>query len=179
MDYATDGNFHLDFIELLAKRMKPDIYLELGLGPDAECMKRVRGYCLRALGVDKEIPRESFRAEFFHMSTKEFFTHLQVIDFALGSIDLCLIDADHSQVQVEGDFFAVLPYMKEDGLILLHDTYPANEEMCAPGYSGDCWKAARDLCLVLGSYNLEIVTLPFPPGLTIVRKRSKHLLWRD
>lgn len=180
MDYRTDGNFHLDFIELIAKRMKPDIYLELGLGPDAECMNRIFGYCKRAIGVDVKSTRKHNPAwELFHLSTDEFFHDSAPLWLEKESVDLCLVDADHSAKAVEQDFFSVFPYIKQDGIVLLHDTYPENEAMTAPGYSGDCFLTAAMLPVGAGHYGYEIVTLPVPPGLTIIRKRKKHLLWSN
>lgn len=177
MDYRTDGNFHLDFIELIAKRMKPDIYLELGLGPKVECFNRVRGYCKRAIGVDfGPLLASTGDAELFLGHTDVFF---QYCELEKESVDLCLVDADHSAKAVEQDFFSVFPYIKQDGIVLLHDTYPENEAMTAPGYSGDCFLTAAMLPVGAGHYGYEIVTLPFPPGLTIIRKRKKHLLWSN
>jgi predicted O-methyltransferase YrrM len=43
-------------------------------------------------------------------------------------IDLAVIDACHDAPYVENDFFKVLPYMSESGVILLHDTHPSMKE---------------------------------------------------
>lgn len=182
MDYKTDGNFHLDFMELLARRMKPDIYLELGLGPTAECINRISGYCKRSLGVDiKGCRGHKPGWELFHVSTDEFFEKSAPLWLGLNKevVDLCFIDADHSAEVVWKDLRNVLPYMKQDGIVVLHDTYPESAKYTAPGYSGDCFRVAEEMQEESDLEFYEIVTLPFPPGLSIIRKREKHLLWRD
>ena len=63
----------------------------------------------------------------------------------------------------------IMPHVSHEGLVCLHDTNPETVEDTQPGYCGDSWKFAKNLS-VLG---YEAVTLPYHPGLTIVRNRRR------
>lgn len=182
MNYKTDGNFHTDFLELLAKRMRPAVYVELGIA-EAETIRRVAPHCRRAIGVDvRQPPKTAWNGaafEFFKMTTNIFLrTHLPL--FAISTpAELALIDADHSASAVELDLLALLPWMAEDGVIVLHDTYPESERYLGSQLCGDGWRTADSLRGRAVELGIEVATLPVPPGLTIVRKRGKHLRWMN
>jgi hypothetical protein len=55
-------------------------------------------------------------------------------------------------------------------LVCFHDSNPELESDTAPGFCGDSWKFAKELTR---DKRYECVTLPYHPGLTIVRKRSQ------
>jgi len=78
------------------------------------------------------------------------------------------IDADHSSKQVLEDFSHVWQHIQKDGYIFLHDTYPCLQEMIQPRFCNDCYLVPLTLKKVYK--DIEIVTLPLNPGLTIVRK---------
>ena len=90
-------------------------------------------------------------------------------------IDMLFIDADHSKESVLDDFKAYFDLVTVDGIILLHDSYPANEQDALPGYCGDCYKAIEELSKNTEAY--EMMTIPVPPGLTLCRKRKKQVAW--
>lgn len=177
MNYKSDGNFHTDLIELLAKRMRPAVYVELGLGPDAATILRVARYCGLAIGCDLVAPHDSvavgehFPFDFCMVSSSEF---IEKTLPSLPPIELAFIDGDHSAQASFNDFTGILPYMAADGIILMHDTYPESEAFTDPGLCGDCWKTAE---YIRGYSGIEVVTLPCPPGLTIIRKLPKKQRW--
>ena len=73
MDFKTDGFFHSIFIEMLAERMKPSVYLELGLSK-GETFHRVGPHCGKALGVDRDfIGIKEPGYIYYDMTTDEFF----------------------------------------------------------------------------------------------------------
>jgi predicted O-methyltransferase YrrM len=167
MNYRTDGNFHTDFIEMLAKRMRPAVYLELGIAA-GDTIWRVAPHCCKAVGVDVVEPVMQRRYQFFHKSTAEYLA--KNVDQISGQIELAFIDADHSAKAVERDFNGLLPHMATNGLILLHDTCPENDNYKSLGLCGDCYKFASEIAFRAAGLDIEVVTLPFPPGLTIIRK---------
>ena len=93
---------------------------------------------------------------------------LDTIRSLTGPFDFVFIDADHSEKAVSKDFYGIYEYVSPDGLIILHDTNPETREDTEPGFCGDAWRFAQHLVAV----PYEAVTLPFHPGLTIIRKRS-------
>ena len=78
------------------------------------------------------------------------------------------IDADHSFESCMKDFDNIYKYIETGGLIFLHDTYPTLEDMLSPIFCNDCYKTPIE---IKNKYkNLEIITLPLNPGVTIIRK---------
>jgi len=92
--------------------------------------------------------------------------------------DLVFIDAEHSHEGSLNDFKLVFPLVNENGIILLHDTYPPVKELVHPKYCSDSYKTAEYIRNFY-SEDCEIVTLPFHYGISVVRKISlgKQLLW--
>lgn len=151
--------WHETFIPLLVEVCDARTYLELGSGMN-ETLSRVR--CERRFGVDvKPYPLED--VTHFAMTTAEFIANC-AREYA--PYDIVFIDGDHAFESVSADFFGIWPYVSDEGLVLLHDTQPLTRDDTLPGASGTAWRAAQ---MVVGFF--ESVTLPYGPGLTIVRKR--------
>jgi len=161
----------------LAEFFRPKVYVEIGVK---------KGYTFNAMlpyvdrGVAVDIVKEPGVGAKF--SNYEFFTGTSQ-DFASkweGPIDFLFIDGDHRAAAVLKDFLNLFKWVTPDtGLIFLHDTYPANRELCAEGYCSDAWKAARYIREgANGAHPLgllyEIVTLPGPwAGLSIIRRLAR------
>jgi hypothetical protein len=167
---------HAEFISNLFKWLKPELYLELGVR-DGTTFIPASKYCKRAIGVDAfNDPKFQFQPnmEFYKMMTDDFFANLNPdIKF-----DAVFIDADHSHEQSLKDFINVKDRVIDDGFILFHDTYPYNESMLHPYACNDCYRTA----LYIKQHfidEFEVLTLPFNPGVTIVKKmrRNKQLFW--
>lgn len=169
---VEDGTFHEDLIAFLAARLKVQSYLELGVAQN-ETLQKVRRVCTgRMFAVDKVEPaRKIPMVHYFIKSTEQFFA----VDAAgYAPYDFVFIDADHRYESVKADFVAVWPHVTEQGLVVLHDTWPKDKEATDPGFCGDSWRFVD----WLKGHSIESVTLPFHPGLTLVRKAAKHLPWR-
>ena len=153
--WHTDDVWHRDFLDVLAQRMQPELYVELGCATGATLM-RVAKHARRAIGVDlHEVSVE--RAETFAMPTQEF---LKEVLPGLGKVSLCFVDADHDADACEADVRGVLPYMAKRGLVVLHDTFPESEHWRSPALCGTAYKVPERF---EGSF-----TLRFPPGLTLI-----------
>jgi predicted O-methyltransferase YrrM len=138
-------------------------YLELGTHLN-ETIGNVKAP--KRFGVDiNVVPCDG--ATMFKMTTAEFIAKHAATH---APYDVVFIDADHNAKSVASDFYGILPYVVHDGLVLLHDTNPETEADSAPGFCGDAWRFAR----TLHDERFECVTLPYHPGLTIVRNR---FLW--
>lgn len=156
-----------DMMRFLAQRMNVDHYLELGVF-HGFTFNQVAPLCRLATAVDiAPVGRHLNFGDFFEMPTNDFLINVL---FRMPPVNLALIDADHSHEASLADFFGLLPHCTINGVICLHDTYPASEEYTVPEHCGDSWKTAeylRDHAAILG---VEVVTLPIPHGITIVRK---------
>jgi predicted O-methyltransferase YrrM len=84
-------------------------------------------------------------------------------------IDLLFIDADHSNEQSLKDFDNFAPYIKPNGLVLMHDTFPLSENHEQLQYSGTVYKTAQ---FIKHNYQneFEIMTIPYLCGISLIRK---------
>lgn len=170
-------NWHVDFIVHLAAVKRPKVYVELGLY-ECELFNKVIPYADHLIGVDTDkrsgsfMDRSTKKTKFFYGSTADFAKELRREPLV---IDLLFIDADHSKEAVLHDFQAFFPYVVDQGLIVLHDSYPKNKTYTDPKPCGDAYKAIEQLARQRDSY--EMVTIPTHPGLTICRKRRTQLPW--
>jgi len=173
------SNWHEDFIVHIASVVRPKVYMELGLYR-CELFNRIIPYAETLIGLDivpevGNYMRKSSKTTFVCKNTEEYgkeFTKNPM------PIDLLFIDADHSEEWVKKDFDAFFPYISDQGMILLHDGYPKNEEQTSSGYCGDGYKAIEKLTKKAAEAGYEMMTIPVHPGLTLCRKRSKHLAWK-
>jgi methyltransferase family protein len=155
-----DQTAHERLVPLLVELVGAESYLELGTYHN-DTISRV--HCPRRYGVDKlAIPLAN--ATMFNMSTAEFVARVAP---ALAPFDFVFIDADHEEQAVREDFFGILPHVSAEGLIVMHDTNPETRTDATAGLCGTAWRFAEDLQVA----GWEAVTLPYHPGLTIVRNR--------
>lgn len=164
---------HSELLASLAQTLPyRKIYLELGL-QFGGTFDLVAPFFERALAVDVDEPH-GLCQEFYRGTTNQFFEHLPP---GLENVDLIFIDADHSAEQVFRDAVNALQIIRPlAGLVVLHDTYPANVNELSPAFCGDAWKAVSQ---IRQRAWVESVTLPGLHGLTICRRLifGKHLHW--
>ena len=166
---TRNQTLHETLIPALAAQLGVRRYLELGTHQN-ETIGRVAVMLPPdsvVVGVDVTEPTHRARNVAYRiMSSTAYLAGPVAID---APFDMVFIDADHSAQAVLADFYGVLPHVRPDGLILLHDGNPETVADTEPGYCGTGWQAIRTI-----TETHEAVTLPYHPGLTIVRKRA---LW--
>lgn len=167
---------YYNIIEHLAEWIKPVNYLEIGVRLGTVYHK-VSEYCETCYLVDIKFLDIEYKSNSlkFEMTSDNFF---EIIDKTV-KFDLVFIDGDHSKEQVIKDFINVKDMVIDDGFVILHDTYPCDERMELPHHSGDAWRAALYIKENFRD-DWEIITLPFNPGLTIMKKmkNNKQILWK-
>jgi len=151
---------HEKLIPLIVEGIGARSYLEFGTHLN-ETISGVR--CEKRYGVDIN-PIVTPGVHVFQMTTAEFIENHAAQH---APFDVVFIDADHSAESVRSDFFGIIDHVSADGLILLHDTNPETVVDTHRDLCGDAWKFAE----VLWNDQYEAVTLPYHPGLTIVRLR--------
>ena len=167
---------HVEMLTFFAKWIRPECYLELGIR-NGETFLNVVPHCKKAYAVDiNPLPfKKTDNMEIFTMSTDLFFKSISKMNIMF---DMVFIDADHSHEQSLKDFINVKDMIIDDGFIFLHDTYPYNKDFFGSTACGDVYRTAH---FIKQQYNkeFEIVTLPFHPGLTIIKKINinKQLIW--
>ena len=157
---------HVGLLTFFAKWIKPKHYLELGIRTGTSFIP-ISKLCEKATGIDviaptfPLLPNMEIRVE----TTDNYFANLNKNTV----FDMVFIDADHRHKQSLTDFMNVKDLVMEDGFIFLHDTYPIDSSMMVPGGCEDCYRTALWIKQNLAS-QFEVVTLPFSPGVTIIKK---------
>jgi predicted O-methyltransferase YrrM len=152
---------HETLIPAIVEGIGAECYLELGTHEN-ETIGKVN--CKRRYGVDIN-PTYTARVRHYAMTTQHF---IEKYADDLAPFDVVFIDADHRYPSVLLDFVGIWPHVADEGLVILHDTNPETKEDTAHGLCGDAWKMAERLV----KEGEEAVTIPYHPGLTIVRKRK-------
>jgi predicted O-methyltransferase YrrM len=158
---------HISFLEMMAKWIKPENYLELGVR-DSKCFKVISKYAIKSTGVDMQPLHTEFKKNmsFYLGSTDQYFESIKDTNI---QFDFVFIDADHSHEQSLKDFMNVSKHIVEDGFIFLHDTYPYDPVMLSPDLCNDAYQTPLFIKQNL-IRDFEVITLPFNPGLTIIKK---------
>ena len=171
----------INVIPEIAKWLLPEVYIELGIG---SCRNIIRVENLASpdilIGVDIKLRRSLNPSKFklYEMTTDDFFYKLKTKEITLPNFDMVFIDACHKSEQVLNDFWNVSPFVTEQGVVILHDTYPPSPRFLKDRFCSDSWRAAvklKEYMLENNNCGFEICTLPVPPGYTMIRKANKQI----
>lgn len=166
---------HPFLLENFANWIKPENYLEIGVR-DGSSLLPVSKWAKKCHAVDVKFPHKNYDQHviLYEMTSDDFFNQ---IDKDL-KFDMVFIDGDHNKEQVYKDFINVKDRVIDDGFIFFHDSYPHADWMLSPYFCNNCWQAV--LKIKNEFYReFEIITLPFTPGVTIMKKMKiyKQLIW--
>ncbi len=172
-------NDHIQMIKAIAAGMRKagvlNRYLELGI-KKGSCFNAIAPLAKEAYAVDilncYKLIKHNKNLVWFHGKTTDMLTKHN----PKKKFDLVFIDASHEHKASLTDFKMVLPLVNENGLILLHDTYPPSESFLGKSFCYDTYKTAEYIKKNYSQY--EFITLPFYFGISIVRKLERQLLWK-
>lgn len=167
------GGDHGDLVAAVAAFLKPQVYLELGCLEGAT-LKKVAPHCGKALGIDhKAEPVADNGFTIIRADTVWFLEQLKA-----DSVEMVFLDSSHEYAHSLRELVQIERVLVENGVLLMHDTYPPNAAQEQPGYCGDVWRLAAELDSRPG---WQAMTLPAQYGLTLARKLPagwKQLAWK-
>lgn len=127
-----------DIINGLIQENEYKTYLEIGT------QQSVSGHQVKIehkTGVDPA-PMERIEGDYdeFHQITSNEF-------FAINKqrFDIIFIDGDHSHEQSRKDFANAIYLLNKNGVIVMHDCLPMNEEYAGPLWCGEVFKTLADI----------------------------------
>ena len=172
---------HVGFLKFFFSFLKPERYLELGVR-DGRNFVSVSQYCNKSIAVDvvpQQFNSAAVKSKTFEYHTMTTDSYFEKFDRNI-MFDAVFIDADHSHEQSLKDFLNVKDNLIEDGFIFFHDTYPWDKSYFHPGACNNVYKTALYIKQNFID-EFEVVTLPFNPGVTIVKKikRNKQLIYLE
>ncbi len=159
---------HPQIIYLLAKAFNVSKYLEIGIR-DSPVVVKMKNVANELHGVDIKIcDSGKLYTKFHNMASDDFFeNNINFNDY----FDMIFIDANHDIDFVRRDFDNSFRCVRNHGLIVMHDTYPHSAVYLASHYCSDAYKIGSYIKSKYSSKGLcSYITLPFHPGLSIVRK---------
>jgi len=122
-----------DVINYLIEEYGFKSYLEIGTQTKSQNFDKIQcdvKYC-----VDSDAKSEAD----FIMTSDEYF------DQCNDTFDLIFIDGDHSENQSMKDFQNACGCLNSNGVIVMHDTLPDNEDYTKPEWCGEVYKTALEL----------------------------------
>lgn len=181
----------------LAKKLKAKSYLEIGVkgGKTFMPIKVRRKYAVDPeFKIKNDFKRQqiftypfNYFAKYFECTSNDFFKSNAPNVLKKDSLDIAFIDGLHTYEQTYKDIENTLPYIKNNGLIVVHDcsplsasaAYPANsiqhvKEINPPGFdglwSGDVWKVIPRL--KLSHPELFLFVIDNDSGIGIISKSN-------
>jgi len=172
------SKWHQGLIAHLASLAAPATYVEIGVH-HCGLFNQMLPFAQKLVAVDANPASRAHMAQtpktqFFHGTSMDFAAHLKREPLL---IDFLFIDADHSKEAVDADFNGLFEFVADHGLILLHDTHPADLAATDAKRCGDGYLAIERLSCQTDRW--EMMTLPRHPGLTLCRKRRRQLSWQE
>ncbi len=172
-------NEHVQMIKAIAVGLQRagflNRYLEIGI-KKGSCFNVIAPLCKEAYAVDilncHKLIKQNKNLVWFHGKSETFLKRHN----PKKKFDLVFIDGAHEHNASLKDFNMVFPLLNDNGIILLHDTYPPSEKFISKSYCFDTYKTAERIREDYPQY--EFVTLPFYFGISIFRKLRKQLLWQ-
>jgi hypothetical protein len=164
---------HTQYIQYAIDKIKAKSYLEIGINKPHQNFDLIN--CQFKIGVD---PNPNSKASFTGTSDEFFFVMKRHISTAVDRpsvlFDVIFIDGLHYSEQVQMDFFNSLGFLSERGVIIIHDTDPAEERLAVwprkerGRWNGDVFKFIARLQGIAG-VTWRTPTID-PNGLTFVKR---------
>lgn len=154
-----------EFIKIIKQEQKYCNYVEYGVRTGSS-LYPISNFCDYCYGVDivNSLSYLPENCQFYKMLTDEFSSEfLPNVKF-----NAAFIDADHLSESTFKDFEKIYKYIQPGGYIFLHDTYPCSSYLLNPTACNDCYKTPLKIKEIYS--DIEILTFPLNPGVTIVRK---------
>ena len=171
------STLHEPLVAAIAAFLRPELYVELGAN-GGSTFRAAIPFVGRGIAVDIEPYEHLFEGipngQFVRGDTLAFLRGLDA-----ECIDLCFLDSSHDMDATIAEFEELVRTMRANGVVLFHDSYPANEAYTSPGACGRVCDAIPLLKSRFAAI-FEFATLPAQHGLTIARKNlGRQLLWRE
>ncbi len=150
-----------NFIQRIIDNKKFNSYLEIGCDDDILFSK---------VKVKEKIGVDPVSGGNFKGTSDEFFLQNRLY------FDCIFIDGLHEYNQVYKDILNAINFLKDDGIIILHDCLPSSiHQQAVPryksGWTGDVWKAIVN---IRTKPEYDTITCTIDCGLSIIRKKKNQ-----
>jgi hypothetical protein len=177
-------------LQACLEKVRNRTYLEIGVSKGS-CFSKIRASTKYAVDPQFNIPerrrRESEKladkTSYFELTSDEFFAANRAL-LESSRIGVALVDGLHTYRQSLQDVLNILPYLDDDGFIVMHDCRPLFASMARPAanheefmrtgkwweiaWMGDVWKAVVELRSTRS--DLQVAVLDCDCGVGIIRR---------
>jgi len=176
LNYSDKGDMeaHSLMIYTIVRGIKPDAILEIGIRGGVSTLTicqalqdgdiKTKYHCCDINASALNVQRKTNVPLTFHIMSSN-----KLAEKWDQSIDLLFIDGCHEYSQVKKDYLNFRSFLRPNGFIFFHDTYPPSEKYMTSEYCGDAYRILDDL---KKDKTIEFVTFPYSYGLTVCRKLS-------
>jgi hypothetical protein len=149
-------------------RHRAPIYVEIGVDR-GHTMRAVSPHAIESHGVDVTFEHVDGplgpNVHRWQMTSDEFFRISE--KWMSRRADVVFIDGDHSREAVTRDIAGALSCLREDGVVIVHDTFPGERRWA----KSHCGYGCRAVEALDGSLAVRCSTLPIFPGLSFITLR--------
>lgn len=193
----------LDVIQQIIDRIKAKVYLEIGV-KKGKVFLNVKAR--KKIAVDPRIKIDAKRKikfliknfsnffnKYYEMTSDQFFDQNSFLLTGLNGINVAFIDGLHTYEQSLRDIRNCLQFLREDGIIVMHDCNPLSEAQAYPAksheqaanscpsnwtgdWSGDVWKTIA--FLRSNREDLNIFVLDCDHGLGIITRGKSESTYK-
>jgi hypothetical protein len=162
-------------MNIIVDEIKPNCYVEIGIYI-SQTFNIISPKCKVAVGVDIENTAKQFikdpKAIFINGTSSD---ALALLKEKNQLIDLVFIDGNHDKTFVIEDFINMEKLLSNNGLILMHDTWPGTKEQTDEKYCHNAYLAVAELRKLFPQFSF--ITIPIHPGLTIAQRNTAIPTW--
>jgi hypothetical protein len=164
-------DWHAPIIAAVAdaySRFRPVVYVEIGVDR-GHTMRTVSRNAVECHAVDVTFEHVNGplgpNVHRWEMTSDEFFG--RGLDGMSRPADVVFVDGDHSREAVTRDIAGALSILAEDGVVIVHDTFPLERRWA----KSHCGYGCRAVEALDGSLAVRCATLPIFPGLSFITLR--------
>jgi len=169
--FSLEGDMgpHKPVLYGISSGMRPKCIVEIGIRNGASTYALNAGlhpdgvhHCCDITASCNRVVSSLRNGKFWLMDSNQFAQH-----YTQEPIDILMIDGCHEYLQVSMDFDHFFRYVRVNGIVIFHDTFPDAKKKDDPN---SCWTVYQILDYIKDVAELEFVTLPYCNGLTIARR---------
>ncbi len=188
----------IQVIQGIINRKNFTFYMEIGI---FRCKTFIQVRCKKKIGVDPSYSLSLYKrirwylsnltnfSNMFFKETSDVFFNKRKQLLEQRPIDIAFVDGKHTHEQSLKDVLNVLKYLRDDGVIIMHDSNPSSkahatkaksweeaESLEVEGWTGswcgDVWKTA--VYLRVNRKDLNVFVLNTDSGLSIITRKSAY-----
>lgn len=170
--------WHEKFIDSITEVTRPKLALEIGIA-EGRVTRILSRNCSEVIAIDVDEAACSRVSNLSNVraSLGDSESILKQLAAKQTLADFVFIDGDHRIESVMNDFRLALGMLSEEGVILLHDTFPRSRDYVSVKneWCSNSYLAPERIRTEYPT--VSVITMPVHPGLTLVQRNIRQPAW--